>query len=207
MSLTPPYPVQIRGALDERINPWLFLIKWLLVIPHIVVLIFLGIALGFSWFFSLVSIVFTGHYPESLFKFNVGVLRWFWRVGFYSYQALGTDKYPPFSLEPDPGYPADLTVQYPTSLQKGRTFLQWWLLAIPHYLIVVVFQGGLGYHYGGLQGLLLLIAAVARLFTGSYPPDLYGFIMGINHWVYRVAGYALLFTNEYPPFRLGDENS
>jgi len=203
MSSATPYPVEIRGDLAPSINRWLFLIKWLLLIPHLIVLAILGIGLVFSWLFSLVAIIFTGKYPEELFNFNVGVLRWLWRVGFYSYQALGTDKYPPFSLKPDPTYPADITVRYPASLRKGRTFIQWWILAIPHYLILVIFQGGVGYRFGGLQALLLLFAALANLFTGRYPTDLFVLIMGINHWVYRVAGYALLFTNEYPPFRLG----
>jgi uncharacterized protein DUF4389 len=203
MSAATPYPIEIRGNLAPSINRWLFLAKWLLIIPHIVVLVFLGIGVAFSWLYSLVAILFTGKYPEACFNYNVGVLRWLWRVGFYSYQALGTDQYPPFSLEPDANYPADITVQYPASLDKGRTFIQWWILAIPHYVILAVFQGGAGYHFGGLQIILVLFAAVANLFTGRYPRDLYALIMGINHWAYRVAGYALLFTNEYPPFRLG----
>src|SRR6476646_1818748 len=133
MSTATPYPIQIRGDLDLPLNRWLFLIKWLLIIPHLVVLAFLAIAAVFAWLYSLIAILFTGSYPEAVFEFNVGVLRWLWRVGFYSYQALGTDRYPPFSLKPDPTYPADLTVQYPVSLQKARTFIQWWILAIPHY--------------------------------------------------------------------------
>jgi hypothetical protein len=207
MKGTSPYPVEIRGNLEEPTSRWLFLIKWLLIIPHLVILAVLGVALFFSWLFSLVAILFNGKYPESLFNFNVGVLRWLWRVGFYSYQALGTDKYPPFSLKPDSSYPADLTVQYPTSLNKGRTLIQWWILALPHYLIVAVFQGGVGYRFGGLQALLILFAAIANLFTGRYPMDLHILVMGINHWVYRVAGYALLFTNEYPPFTLASNAS
>jgi Domain of unknown function (DUF4389) len=203
MSSATTYPVEIRGDLAPSINRWLFLIKWILIIPHLIVLAVLAVGLAFSWLFSLVAILFTGKYPEAFFNFNVGVLRWLWRVGFYSYQALGTDQYPPFSLKPDPTYPADITVRYPASLGKGRTFVQWWILAIPHYLIVAIFQGGIGYRFGGLQALLLLFAAIANLFTGRYPADLFVLIMGINHWVYRVAGYALLFTNEYPPFRLG----
>jgi hypothetical protein len=198
-----PYPVEIRGDLAPSINRWLFLIKWILIIPHLIMLAVLAVGLVFSWLFSLVAILFTGKYPETFFNFNVGVLRWLWRVGFYSYQALGTDQYPPFSLKPDPAYPADITVRYPASLGKGRTFVQWWILAIPHYLIVAIFQGGIGYRFGGLQALLLLFAAIANLSTGRYPTDLFALIMGINHWVYRVAGYALLLTNEYPPFSLG----
>src|SRR5205823_4822497 len=56
--------------------------------------------------------------------------------------------YPPFSLKSDPDYPADLTVQYPDSLSKGTTFVQWWILAVPHYLVVAIFQGGVGYRFG-----------------------------------------------------------
>jgi hypothetical protein len=203
MQAASKYPFQIRGDLEEATSRWLFLVKWILLIPHIVILAVLAVALAFSWLFSLIAIIATGRYPEGLFNFNVGVLRWFWRVGFYSYQALGTDKYPPFSLESDPNYPADLTAVYPTTLKKGTTFIQWWLLAIPHYLIVAIFQGGVGYRFGGLQILLLFYAALANLFTGKYPRNLFELVMGINRWVYRVLGYALLFTNEYPPFRLG----
>lgn len=203
MEITSNYPVEIRGKLDDGISRWLFLVKWLLIIPHLVVLALLAVAVVFSWLFSLIAIIFMGKYPVAFFNFNVGFLRWLWRVGFYSYQALGTDKYPPFSLKSDPDFPADLTVRYPDSLRKGTTFVQWWILAIPHYLVVAIFQGGVGYRYGGLQILFVLFAATVNLFTGRYPPDLFVLVMGINHWVYRVAGYAFLFTNQYPPFRLG----
>ncbi len=196
-----PYPVTIRGE-REPINRWLFLVKWLLIIPHVIVLAFLAIGFVFSWLAALFSIAFTGKYPRGLFDYNVGVLRWLWRVGFYSYQALGTDKYPPFSLKSDPTYPADLTIEYPAKLKQGLVLVKWWLLALPHYAVVGVLQGGLGYHGTGLQGLLLLYAAVVHLFTGKYPDDMHQLIMGTNRWTARVAGYAALTTDEYPPFSL-----
>jgi hypothetical protein len=190
----------LKGDLAPVVSRPLFLVKWLLIIPHIVVLLFLWIGACVAWIAAFCAILFTGKYPRGLFDFNVGVLRWSWRVGFYSYQALGTDKYPPFTLKSVPDYPADLTVAYPGRLSQGRVLIKWWLLAIPHYLIVIVLQGG--GHEWGLLNLFVLIAAVANLFTGKYPLDIFNLVMGMDRWIYRVCVYALLMTDQYPPFRL-----
>ncbi len=202
MATSISYPVTIRGDLTEPISRGLFLIKWLLIIPHLVVLFFLFIGFAVSWIISLFAILFTGRYPRSLFDYNVGVLRWSWRVGFYSYQALGTDHYPPFSLEKRDDYPADLDIQYPERLSQGLVLIKWWLLAIPHYIILLFLQGGGGFHFGGLQLILVLIAAIANLFTGCFPKALWSLVMGINRWNLRVSGYTLLTTDKYPPFSL-----
>ncbi|NQT72928.1 MAG: DUF4389 domain-containing protein [Chloroflexi bacterium] len=196
-----PYPVTIKGELTEPLSRGLWLIKWLLLIPHFIILIFLSIGFVFAWVISLFAILFTGRYPRSLFDFNVGVLRWTWRVGFYGYSALGTDKYPPFSLQEN-DYPADLQVEYPESLSKGLVLIKWWLLAIPHYLIVAVFNGG--QRYPGLIFIMVIISAVILLFTGKYNKDLFGFIIGMNKWSLRVCCYTALMTDRYPPFKLDD---
>ena len=109
---SPGYPVSVEARLDEPLNRWLWLVKWLLAIPHIVVLVFLWIAFVILTVVAGVSIVFTGRYPRSIFDFNVGVMRWTWRVQLYAF-TLATDRYPPFSLQPDPSYPAELDVAYP----------------------------------------------------------------------------------------------
>ena len=97
------FPVRLTGELDRDVGRWQWLFKWLLAIPHFIVLFFLWIGLVLSTVVAGFAILFTGRYPRGIFDFNVGVLRWSWRVGFYSYSALGTDKYPPFSLADDPG--------------------------------------------------------------------------------------------------------
>lgn len=82
----------------KDLNRFLPLVKWLLALPHYIVLFFLTIGLVFTTVVSWFAILFTGRYPKSLFDYYVGVTRWGWRVTAYAF-LLTTDKYPPFSLE------------------------------------------------------------------------------------------------------------
>ena len=214
MQLSSPYPLKLEAELSPQLSRWRWLVKWLLAIPHYVVLVFLWVAFVALSVVALGAIVVTGRYPRRIFDFNVGVLRWSWRVGYYAHSAIGTDRYPPFTLADVADYPARLSVAYPASLSRGLALVKWWLLALPHYLIVGVFTGGAfaaaneaGDHAfwatgGGLIGLLVCFAGLALLVTRRYPRGLYDLIMGMNRWVFRVVAYAGLMTDDYPPFRL-----
>ena len=214
-------PVALTAHLDPGLSRWQWLVKWVLVVPHLFVLSFLWLAFLAVTVLAGFSILFTGRYPRSLFEFNLGVLRWSWRVSFYAASGgIGTDRYPPFTLGPAPGYPATLDIAYPAQLSCGLVLVKWWLLAIPQYLIVgLLVNGWWGWTSvggggprsdqvgGGILSLLVLVTGIVLLVTGRYPRPLFDLIVGCNRWIYRVIAYAALMTDSYPPFRLDQGGS
>lgn len=208
------HPVSLEAQLDPGLSRWQWLVKWILVVPHAVILVFLWIAFVVATFVAGVSILFTGRYPRRLFDFDVGVLRWTWRVTYYATTGgLGTDVYPPFSLDEEPGYPATLSIEYPEHLSRGLVLVKW-LLAFPHHLVVAVLLGGAwagpwddGATGAGLLTILVAVAAVVLLVRARYPRPLFDLIVGLNRWIFRVVAYVALLTDEYPPFRLDQGGS
>ena len=111
-------------------------------------------------------------------------------MNFYAYQMGGTDRYPPFSLA-DQDYPASITIDYPERSSRLKALFRW-ILIIPHWIIVSIL--------GNLVSILVVIALVVVLFTGSYPRQVFDFNLAMNRWRYRVSAYGALLRDEYPPF-------
>jgi Domain of unknown function (DUF4389) len=192
-------PVSLAARIDQP-RRWSWLYKWILVIPHLFVLAFMWAAFVVLTLIAFVAIVFTGRYPRWAFDFNVGVLRWSWRVQLYAF-SLSTDRYPPFSIGAEPEYPSSLEVAYPEHLSRGLVWVKSWLLAIPHLIIVAALVGGVQVSVG-LSGILALVAGLTLAVKQEYPASVFDLLVGIYRWAFRVVAYVALMTDEYPPFRL-----
>jgi hypothetical protein len=196
----PPPPAQPAGAGDypalgdatrqEEYNRFLPLVKWLLAIPHYIVLLFLLIGAAVAILISFFAVIITRNYPRGLFDYVVGVFRWAWRVNSYVY--LLVDPYPPFSLGEEPDYPARLSITYPEAgIDRWRPLVQW-LLAIP-YLIVA---GILSY----VAAIVAFIGIFVILFTKKLPEGMFKLILNPMRWQLRGSAYELWMVDRYPPF-------
>ncbi|MEV4702872.1 DUF4389 domain-containing protein [Actinoplanes sp. NPDC049316] len=204
------YPLRVEARRDEPPSRWLWLVKWLLLIPHILILAVLWVGFLVLTLVAYFAVLFTGRYPHAIQAYNTGVLRWSWRVNYYGYQALGTDRYPPFTLADVPDYPARLHLDEPARPQRWLPLVAW-LFAIPHLAILGAFSGAAFMIYEndrttgsvplGVVSAAVLIVGFALLFTGRYPRGLYDLLVGIARWNLRVVAYLALLT-PYPPFRL-----
>ena len=165
-------------------------IKWLLAIPHLIVLYLLGLIAGLFLLIAFLSILFTRRFPRGLFDFIVNVYRW--NANVMAYAGLLRDEYPPFSWDAGK-YPVTFEVDYPEEMGRFLPLIKW-LLVIPHIIaLMFVFT---------IATLLWFIAFFAILFTGKFPRGMFDFIVGAIRWNYRVNAYAYLLRDEYPPFSL-----
>ncbi|OBA62690.1 DUF4389 domain-containing protein [Mycobacterium sp. 1100029.7] len=186
--------VRVRGDFDAP-SRWLWLVKWcVLAVPHYPILILLYLVYPLLTVIAGVAILCTGRYPRPLFNFNVGVLRWSWRVMNYRFPMNSTDKYPPFTLAARPDYPGDLHVDYPEHLTRWTVLVKTWLLGLPQILVCWALEPVLQ--------VITVIAAVMLLATGTIPQGIFDLLLGIVRWRYRVAVYVSLMRDEYPPFRM-----
>ena len=195
MSSYSSYPVVLVGHYAESPNRLLWIIKFILLIPHYVALWFVSLPTVLTIPLSWIAVVILGRNPRFLWSYHVGLMRWSWRVNFYGGwywgEASNTDRYPPFSFSSRDDYPADVYIEYPERSSR-LTGLFRWLLAIPHWIVVSVLDA--------VRNILILVALLVLLVTGRFPKSIFDIIMSINRWTYRVSAYSMLLVDDYPPF-------
>lgn len=192
MSMAPAYPIglEVDGpAPQSRLTVFFRII---MAIPHALILYFLGLAVSLISLIAWFAILFTGKYPAGLLTFVVNVLHWQTRYTAYVYLLTGV--YPPFAMGPDAKYPVRFVG---TGTVEGRnrltTFFRLFMI-IPQVIVLYFVQ---------LAGaLLLFVAWLVALFTGSVPEGIHNFLAGTLRWQTRVGAYASLLVDEYPPFSL-----
>ncbi len=184
------YPVTFDVEYPGELSRWLIFVKFILVIPHLIILYGLGVAANMITFVAFFIILFTKRYPQELFEFVVNINRW--NANVYTYTFLMRDEYPPFSWDAGQ-YPVEYNVEYPEELSRWLIFVKW-ILAIPHFIVLMLL---------GIAALFATIAVwFAILFTKRYPESLFTFLVGVNRWQLRVNAYTNLLRDEYPPFSL-----
>lgn len=186
------YPVVFDVEYPDRLSRWKIFVKWLLAIPHFIIVSLLLLVAGVLEFIAFFAVLFTKKWPRGLFDFTVQIYRWTANVYAYGVLLL-RDEYPPFSGDRGQ-YPVTFEVEYREDLSRWLIFVKW-LLVIPH-LIVLAFVGLAAY-------VVLVIAFFAILFTGRYPRGMFDFVVGTARWYFRTQAYAFWFmTDRYPPFSL-----
>jgi Domain of unknown function (DUF4389) len=186
----PEFPLRFDVEYPEQLNRWLPLVKWLLAIPHLLIVYALFAVAQVLWLIAFFAILFTTRYPRELFTFVENIYRWNANISAYIY--LMRDEYPPFSWEPGL-YPVTYEIDYPEQLNRWLPLVKW-LLAIPHYFALIAL--------GIAAAVVALIAFFAILFTTRYPRGMFDFFVGVLRWSNRVLAYVSFMRDEYPPFSL-----
>jgi hypothetical protein len=186
----PPFPLRFDVEYPQKLSRLLIFVKWLLAIPHLIVVYLLGYVLSLLTFIAFFAILFTKQYPEALFNFVVGIQRWTFNT--YAYVGLLRDEYPPFSFDSGQ-YPVNLDVERAPELSRWLIFIKW-LLVIPNLIVLAI--------VGIAAFVVTIIAWFAILFTGSYPRGMFDFVVGAMRWSARANAYTYLWTDRYPPFSL-----
>ena len=183
-----PGVLQFGVEYPQQSSRLLIFVRWLLVIPHVLLLYLVGMLTGVIGFVAWFAILFTGRYPRGMWDFVV--MAQVWSTNVASYILMLRDEYPPFG---EGTYPVQFDLVYPAQLSRGLIFVKW-LLIIPH-LIVLWFLGIAGFF-------AYILAWFAILVTGRYPRGLFRFMEGLLRWSLRVGIYSNLLTDHYPPFTM-----
>jgi hypothetical protein len=171
---------------------------WIYIaLPHMFLLMFMGIWGAILQFVAFWVILFTGRYPESMFEYQTGLMKWSVRLTARLYNV--SDGYPAFGINSTDDL-TSLEIPYPEKVSRGLTLVRMlfgiFYVYIPHMFIL--------YFRAIWVGLQMFIAWWVVLFTAEYPKSMHEWVVGQIRWQMRVSLYMMYMTDTYPPFT-GDE--
>ncbi len=184
------YPISYEADFNPEPNRWTTFFRLILAIPWFIVATFWGILFLFTHLFAWVAIIVLGRYPQWLYEFNAGVVRFSVRVSAWIY--LQTDAWPPFSLSDDPSYPIRVNIAPAAARQSRLKALFRWILALPVLLV-------LSYGTSSVQLAAGFVAWLTIVFRGYLPEGINSMLTFVNSFHARVLGYIALLTDDYPP--------
>ncbi|HSS03624.1 MAG TPA: DUF4389 domain-containing protein [Solirubrobacterales bacterium] len=183
------YPVAYEADFNPEPNRWTTFFRLILAIPWLIVAYVYLIAAFFTHIFAWVAVVILGRYPEWLYNFNSGVIRYLIRV--YAWAYLQTDAWPPFGLAEDPAYPIRVKVAPAAERQSRLTAFFRIFLILP--MLVV------SYAVNYVHLWVAVIAWLTIVFRGYLPEGINNALTFVNSFYARVYGYFALLTDDYPP--------
>ncbi len=183
------YPISYEADFDPAPNRATTFFRIILAIPWMIVALFWGILFAFTHLFAWIAIIVLGRYPEWLFNFNSGVIRF--SVRFYAWAYLQTDVWPPFGLADDPSYPIRVNFAPAAARQSRLKALFRLILALPMLIV--------SYAVNYMHAWVAVIAWLTIVFRGYLPEGVNNALTFINGFYTRLYGYIAFLTDDYPP--------
>jgi hypothetical protein len=186
------YPITYEADFNPTPNRWTTFFRLILAIPWMIVALVYLIAFAITHFVGWLAVVILGRYPEGLFNFNAGMIRFFVRT--YAWVYLQTDAWPSFGIGDDPSYPIRISFVRPERQSRLKAFFRL-ILVIP---LEIVLYLGVGYLHSGAA----MVAWLTIVFRGYMPEGINNVLTFVNGLYARVGGYATVLTDDYPPIGL-----
>lgn len=187
------YPISYEADFNPTPNRWTTFFRLILAIPWLIVALFWGLLFSFTYLIAWIAIVILGRYPQWLYDFNAGVVRFGTRFNAWMY--LQTDVWPPFGLSDDPSYPIRVNIPPPAERQSRLKALFRIILVLPVLLVVA-------YGTSTVQAAAGFIAWLTIVFRGYLPEGVNSMMTFVNSFHLRVYGYIAFLTDDYPPVGL-----
>lgn len=183
------YPISYEADFNPNPNRWTTFFRILLAIPWLIVAAFWSLLFLFTHFFAWVAVVVMGRYPEWLYEFNSGVVRFMVRT--YAWLYLQTDVWPPFGISDDPSYP--IRVTFPPIAERQSRLKAFFRLILALPMLV------LSYAVNYMHLWIGVIAWVTIVFRGYLPEGINNALTFVNGFYARLYGYIAILTDDYPP--------